>query len=421
MRAVRSTLAAFLAAAIALPAGSAAQERIGVTTERKKRPRHKVGPIYVNPQIRVASGIDTNVFQSFAEPTRDAVTILSPHVDGVLPVGRRLYITGGGGMDVFYYRRQDDERSVDFFGEGRAELTLGPVVLYGGGGGGQFTQRFSIDVDDRIKRQEKRGYGGLTWNVTRRLSLTGQGMGEVFTFAPGEFRLGGDIKEALDRNTLTAAGQLRFALTRRTTLVGSAERIEDRFFSQPPSFPRERESQRYMGGFEFSGRGLLLGRLLVGRRIYAGTVAEGTPPYKGPVVSADVALPVGSRVRFHALADRDVVYASSLVEVQTLRYRNAFIYERALGEMIVDLPFALIAAVNAGFESAEYLLPLPYPDQFHLAMRVDHRWTLGGALYRRVGDNVRIGGNVLWARRVSNLQTFSYQGVRYGFVAEYRP
>jgi hypothetical protein len=416
MRTLRTAAAALLLGALVSPAPSGAAEN------RRNLPRHKLGPIYVKPQIRLASGIDTNVFQSFDDPTRDAVTILSPRLEGMLPVGRRLWITGSGGADLFYYRRQDDERSVDFQGEGRAELTLGQIVLFGGGGGGQFTQRFSIDVDERIKRQEERGYAGLTWQATRKLSMTFQGMAEVYTFAPGEFRLGGDIKQALDRNTLSATGQLRFALTNRTTLLASAERIEDQFFSQPASFPRERESQRYLGGFEFSGRGLFTGRLLAGRRVFPGTIEEdGTPPYKGPVVSADVAFPVGRRARFRVLAERDVVYASSLVEVQTLRYRNAFIYERALGEAIVDLPFSLVGSLSGGFESSEYLLPLPYPDAFHLAMRVDHRWTVGLALYRLVGESLRIGGNVLWARRVSNLATFSYEGVRYGLVAEIRP
>jgi Putative beta-barrel porin 2 len=414
MRALRTAAALLLGA---LPSSAPAE----AAENRRNLPRHRLGPLYVTPQLRLASGIDTNVFQSFDDPTRDNVTVLSPRLDGVLPVGRRLRITGMGAVDLFYYRRQDDERSVDFQGEGRAELTLGPLLLFGGGGGGQFTQRFSIDVDDRIKRQEERGYAGLTWQATRKLSTTFQGMAEVYKFAPGEFRLGGDIKQALDRNTLSATGQLRFALTKRTTLLASAEAIEDQFFSQPASFPPDRQSRRYLGGFEFTGRGLLTGRLLVGRRVFSGTLAEGTPPYKGPVVSADVSLPVGRRARVRVLGDRDVMYASSLVEVQILRYRNAYIYERALGEAIVDLPFALLGVGSFGFESAEYLLPLPFPDEFHLAMRVDHRWTGVVSLYRRFGETVRVGGTLLWTRRVSNLPTFSYEAWRYGLVAEIRP
>jgi hypothetical protein len=390
--------------------------------EKKKRPgRHKVGPLYVTPAVQITTGVDTNVFQTFTQPTKDAVTILSPRLDGVLPVGRRLNLTGFGAMDVNYYRRQNDERSIDFQGAGRAELLLGPFTLFGGGGGGQFTQRFSIDVDDRIKHQEKRGYAGAVWRLSRRFSATGQVMGEVYTFEPGQFRLGGDIKQALDRNTLTGTVQLRFALTRRTTLVAAADALEDRFFSQPPTFPRVRQSHRYVGGFEFSERALLQGQLLLGIHEFPGTLAQGTPPYRGPVVSAALALPLGRIARLQFTGDRDVVYASSIVEVEVLRYRNAFIYDHYLGELSVDMPLGLIAIGRAAFEQSRYLLPIPYPDANTLVPRADHRYTAGLALLRRFGDSVRVGGQVLWSRRVSNIYVFDYEDTRYGLTAEIRP
>jgi hypothetical protein len=114
MRALSTATAALLLGALSSPIPARGAEN------RRNRPRHKVGPVYVKPQLRLASGIDTNVFQSFDDPTRDAVTIISPRLDGMLPVGRRLWITGSGAADLFYYRRQDDERSLDFQGEGRA-------------------------------------------------------------------------------------------------------------------------------------------------------------------------------------------------------------------------------------------------------------------------------------------------------------
>jgi hypothetical protein len=135
----------------------------------------------------------------------------------------------------------------------------------------------------------------------------------------------------------------------------------------------------------------------------------------------DIVLPVGRVGRFRLQGDRDVVYASSLVEVQTLRYRNAFVYERVLGEAVFDLPLSLVGIASAGYEQGNYLLPVPYPDASSLAPRVDYRWTAGVTLFRRFGDAVRLGGQLLWARRVSNLPVFSYEGLRYGLAAEFRP
>ena len=347
--------------------------------------------------------------------------MVTPRVEGALPIGRRLRLTGLGYAGLNYFQRQDDQRSVDFAGEGKGELFLGPFTFFGGGSGGQFTQRFSIDVDDRLERQEKRGYAGATWQATRRLSLTGQAANEILTFAPGVFRLGGSVKESMDRNTLSALGQVRFALSRRTTLVVSGEALEDRFFSQPASLPPERQSYRALGGLEFGGRAAVSGRLLLGIRDFPGTLAQGSPPYQGPVVSADLSWPLSSFARVRLTGDRDVLYASSLVAVGTLHYRNAYVYHRYLGEVVVDLPLQCLAFLSAGFEESDYLLPYPYPTATSLNDRVDHRYTVGLSLLRRLGDSLRVGGHVGWARRVSNLEPFSYEGLRYGLTAEIRP
>ncbi|HVQ32222.1 MAG TPA: hypothetical protein VMV21_21660, partial [Vicinamibacteria bacterium] len=156
-------------------------------------------------------------------------------------------------------------------------------------------------------------------------------------------------------------------------------------------------------------------------RDFPGTLEQGSPPYRGPVLSADLTWPVGPSVRMRVSGDRDVLYASSLVSVGTLHYRNAYIYHRYLGEIVADLPLQCIAFLSAGFEEADYLLPYPYPTSFLLNDRVDHRYTLGATLLRRLGDSVRVGGHVAWARRVSSLQPFSYEGLSYGLTAEVRP
>ena len=86
----------------------------------------------------------------------------------------------------------------------------------------------------------------------------------------------------MDRDTLAGTGQLRFALTPRTTFVASAEALEDRFFSQPLGGPRERESYRYLAGFELNPARAVLGDALAGLRDFPGTLAQGSPPYRGP-------------------------------------------------------------------------------------------------------------------------------------------
>jgi hypothetical protein len=109
------------------------------------------------------------------------------------------------------------------------------------------------------------------------------------------------------------------------------------------------------------------------------------------------------------------------VDLGALRYRNAFVYERYLGQAAVPLALRLLLVASTGFESARYLLPYPYPDDLHLSPRIDHRWTGGLALTRRFSEQVVLGGHVTWARRVSSLPLFSYEGLTYGLTAEVLP
>ncbi|HET9314315.1 MAG TPA: outer membrane beta-barrel protein [Vicinamibacteria bacterium] len=401
---------------LALAASASAQER-------KKPGRYKVGPLYVTPRLEVRNaGVDTNVFQTLTDEVRDTVLIVSPRLDGGMVVGRRLRLSGYGLLDLNYYRTQGNEGSTDFFGGGDAELDLGPFMLLGGGGGGQASQRFSIDIDERLLRQEKYAYGGIAWRARERLSFRVVGRTEVVKFAPGVFRLGGFVQEAMDRNTLSARGEVRYALTNRTALLASAEGFEDRFFSQPTDSPhRVRDSFRYLAGFEFERPALLSGRLLAGVRDFSGPLAQGSPSYTGPAILADLVLPIRNRARLHGSALRDVRHASSLVDIDDLRYRNAFVASSYQGDMSFDLPLELVGIVSGGFEEARYLLPYPFPDPHHLAKRTDHRWTAGAGLLRRFGDQVRVGGHVDWARRVSTIPFFSYQGLRFGLTAEVLP
>jgi hypothetical protein len=395
-----------------LGGASAAQER--------RRPGHQLGPVYVTPRLQIKeAGVDTNVFQTLQDPTRDEVVLLGPRVESALTL-RRLRVTSLAFVEVNYFHREGEERFTDYYGDARAEVDAGPLTFFGFGGGGQFHNRFSIDVDERLKRQEKRSYVGLTWRLSRRFSATAQWGDEVLTFAPGTFRLGGFVKEAMDRNTLAGTAQLRYAVTHKTTFVLSADALDDRFFSQPIDTPRVRQSYRYLAGVELGARALVSGKLLLGMRQFPGTLAQGSPPYEGPVISADLSLPLRS-VRLRVQGDRDVQYAGSLVAVGPLRYRNAFIYDRYRGEASLGLPLGLVGVLSAGFENARYLLPYPYPDAFHLSSRVDHRWMAGGGLSRQLGDQVRIGAHVQWVRRVSSLALFSYEGVRYGLSAEIIP
>ena len=155
---MRAPERAALTALVVACAGSASAQ---VRGEPQQFGRFSLGPIRVAPRIELRNaGVDTNVFNSAATPVADTAVVLRTSLDGYLPVRGRIRLWGTGYTDFNYFRRESTERSTDFGGSGHAEMPVGPFVLFGGGGGGQARQRASIDLDERVVRQERSALRG---------------------------------------------------------------------------------------------------------------------------------------------------------------------------------------------------------------------------------------------------------------------
>jgi hypothetical protein len=400
-------------AAVAIALSLAAE---APAAEPRKRPgRYKLGPVYLSPSLELRNaGVDTNVFNSRTDPVRDVSAVLSPALSGVLPVGQRLLLTAEGNLAFNYFRRQTSERSTDFGGNARAEAVLGRVALFGGFGGGQFRNRFAIDLDERLQRQERHGEAGVSVNLTRTIALTARAGGRVLTLPRGNLA----VKQSLDRNELSATVEARYAITRRTALLASTAAIEDRFFSQSEEFSRKNRSFRHLGGFSFGERALINGSVMAGFRVFPDTASQDAPPYKGPVLAVNAFLPLPGSARLNGIAERDVAYAAQgRTRQETLR--RVYVFSRYRGEAVSELIFGLIGLGFLDYESAKYLQPDVQQGGFY--NRVDRRWTLGGSLLRQLGDSIRVGLRYEWTRRRSNLQGLDYTGTRYGVQAEIRP
>jgi hypothetical protein len=386
----------------------------------KRRPpgRFHVGPFWLTPKIELRNaGVDTNVYNQLANPVADNSVVIRPGMRAAMAVGRRVRLEGGGYLDLNYFRGQRTERSTDFGGDGRGELDFGPFTFFGGGGGLQARQRASIDLDERVRRQEQSQFGGFDLRMGRGIMLTGRANFGTVRHAPSR-QTGAELQRALDRDTRTASGELRYRMTALTTLVGTAQAIEDTFVHQR-DLGRITRSFRYMGGFEFGERALLSGSVMAGIRHFPGSTAGSVPEYAGPALRIETTMPVGSMARLSLLADRDVYYAVTALRTQDDRLRNTYVSKRLESGLALSLPFKFLARGTAGFQSADYLIP--YVVQGANARRVDHLYTGTASLLRAVGDSFRVGATVAWQRRVSNLVSFSYGGLRYGLQAELVP
>lgn len=405
-------------AAASLAAGRPALARDKIDWTQKQPGRFKFGPFYLTPKVELRNaGVDTNVYNQRQNPVTDTSVVVRPSLTGALPVGRRVRLQGDGYLDFNYFRRQSTERSTDFGVEGTGELDFGPFTFFAGGGGLQARQPFGIDLDERIRRQEKFGGGGFDMRLGRMFQVTVRGDKRQFRYAPSRVR-GAELQRALDRDSLSGAVELRSKLSVFTTGVASAEVIEDTFVRQRDA-ARTTRSYRLLGGFELDRGALFSGTLMVGVRHIPSSAAGGIAPYTGPALRVSTTIPVRSVAQLSLAADRDVYYAVWALRTRADQLRNTYVSSRYTIGLDVSLPFALLGRGSLGFQNARYLLP--YEIDGVSVRTVDHLYTATGTLLRGVGRSMRVGGTVSWVRRVSTLASHSYQGLRYGVTAELEP
>jgi hypothetical protein len=408
-------LVALVALALLLPNLSHSDSR--EDWKRKPPGRFHINRFWVTPRLELRNaGVDTNVYNDLRNPIPDTSVVLRPGLRVALPVGRRIRLQGSGFIDLNYFQRETTERSTDFGLNGRGDIDVGPFTFYGGGGGGQARQRQSIDLDERLLKQEQFGFGGVDLRVGRATELRGRVDVRSSRFEPS--RLGAEVQRALDRDSRTGRAELRYDLTALTTLSASAEVIEDTFVHQR-DLARLTRSYRILGGFDFAEKALLSGSARVGLRQIPGSSAGTVPSYSGPAFKLETTARIRSSARLRLAADGDVYFALSALPTVNDRLRNSYVSRGASAGIDLDLPLGLIARAGVAVQRAEYLAA--YVVDQRIARRADQVQSFDAALLRRIGDSLRVGGSGTFTRRVSNLPGFSYEGWRYGLSAEIAP
>ena len=414
--------AATLSAAPAAMAPARAQSAAQYTKTPPPKTRFRAGPLRFSPRLELRNaGKDSNVYLDPDDQTDDTSVVVRGAVEGFVPVRQRLRLYGEGWLDWSYYSTSAEERSTDPGGEGRAELDVGRFTLVGGGGAYQARQIFSIDIDRRTLRQERWAYAGGQVAFSRRFTLASGVEARMFRFDGSGLRAGSDLQTALalNRNAQTLRVEGRYALTPLTTLVGTADRIDDEYAAASRA-DRTTRSYRYLGGLEFGAKALVVGRVLAGLREIPGSDSGSLPSYRGPAFQADVVLPVRGSGRLTGSLQRDV-YASSWStrRVGGRLLRNAYVLNSARASAEYGLPFDFFGRVSVGFESAEYLWPEPRGGQLYA--KVDHLYSAGATLLRTVSGNLRVGGAATYYRRVSTWPGSSYDRWVFGVSAELAP
>jgi hypothetical protein len=374
----------------------------------------KLGPFQVSAVAPFTAGLDSNIYNT-PEGVGDESFTIAPTLQVLLPLGRRARIRSTGGIAPYYFNTEKSERHTDLFGTTRAEIDVGRLTVFGGVEGARYRQRFSLEIDDRIRRDTSGRVFGATVRIGRSVALTGSTHTVKSTFDPEAQFAGQSVSVALDRETQTRTLQLTLPLTRKTSLAPWFDAIEDDFRETAPGATPLVKSTRYGLAFEFSELAFFNGRAAFGIRHYAG---GGTvPSYDGPFIAVNLGMPFIRGSKLQLSAARDVSYSATPSPAGPTT-RQTYVVGTYGGSLTFELPWRLQGRVLGGYDHIAYLAL----DELERSAipPAEHGATFGGVLLRHLGRHLSLGGIVRVVNRSSGVATRRYRDRLYGLTGDIR-
>jgi hypothetical protein len=365
--------------------------------QEPKRPGlWQLGPVFVTPRFTASRGYDTNPTYASSGPG-DSTTTIGPGLRLVYPTSR-LTTTADAYLQFNDFERTF-KQSWDRGGSLQTELRLGSVAVTADVDALVSDSRFTIDIDEKIRRNEW-GFGaGPRVSLGERANVAVRAAQRVFRFEDES------VSQTLDRDEISLLGSLSYRLTMDTTVSLISEATEIRFEKAADGSEQDRRRNYRTGlSLTFSEKASLNGNLEVGVRDFSAT-SIGTA-YRTPYFKVGLGLPTILGIKL--TGGRDTYY-SQLVAVDG---RNSYVLDYLNAASQRELPWNLGIRVSAQFEHIRYLQPVQGFDDL-----VERRYTLTAGLGVFVLEKLWVGGSVHWQRRESPIEAQTYQRRFYGFEA----
>ena len=193
----------------------------------------RFGPLGLAPTFTVTNfGIDSNVFNDPADPRSDFTLTATPKVAARLRSGR-LLLSGALATVLVYYQTFDDERSIDYAGDGRADLDFGWFHPYASARRLDTKDRLNAELDLRAPRVSVNLAAGARVRASALTGFRVEARRASVTFDEASVFDGVPLSQTLNSDATTFEGGLELYLTPLTTLSVLASRQEDRFDQSP--------------------------------------------------------------------------------------------------------------------------------------------------------------------------------------------
>jgi hypothetical protein len=365
--------------------------------------RFRFGPIRFTPVLTVTGvGIDTNVFNEADNPKQDTTAAFGPRANYWIRLGRARVI-GQTGVEYYYFREYDTQRSFGTANRARVEVQFARLVPFVAGEYINTRQRPGYEIDARARRTLAGGRAGFDLLLGGRTTIRALGGSDRHRFSSEDSFLGASLSQRLDRDSAVFQLSLRRDLTPLTTWVIVGEEQRDRFVFTPL---RDADGLRVATGFEFKPFALISGKGFVGYRRFD-TLSPVVPDYAGIVASADLAY-VLRATRITGRIERDVTYSFEQLEPYYL-----------LTDVGTTVTQRLTSRWDVVGRVARQVLDYQAVGLVTAPAHTDRVTQLGGGVGCHLGEIVRLGLDTDYYTRRSPISNRRYDGWRAGFSITY--
>jgi hypothetical protein len=270
----------------------------------------RVGPFGFTPSLAITDfGVDSNIFRAAAEPQGDFTATITPRFDVRLRAGR-LVLWAWNATGFSYYADVDDQRSISYTSEVRADVDLGRVRPFASATILETRDRLNAELDVRAPRLTRGASVGAKVLMGSITSLTVTGRVSDLEFDEGTSFEGVSLANSFNSRVAAADVALDVPLTPLTTfrLVTSVQR--DRFDLSPE---RDSDSFKVLPGLHFDPVALVDGSIALGYRRFD-PINPSIPDYTGFIMEGSLGYTLLERTRFEGWLNRDVQYSFEELE-----------------------------------------------------------------------------------------------------------
>lgn len=369
----------------------------GQELERKLRDAAwHFGPFRIQPSLVISNaGVDSNVFYSPNEPTKDFTITAGPAATLYVPVHRKFVLSLYGSPQYVWYSKTDRERTWNYYFSGAAQLSLKNVFFSLEGTYSDARERWNTEIDIRPRRKEE-GYGGsvlvkAAWKTSFSL---GYRMVK-YDYESVEYAGGFNVRERLNRQESYANFSLFYqASMQRRFFLDFEYGLYQFEFATQAAIGNSRSGVAY-AGVELARLGRRVrGRIRVGYKKFDVRALDG-PDYQGVVGDSQLSVRLAKPFVLRGSYVRDVRFS--------LWYGNPYYIESRPGAG-VSLYLLRFLRLDYDYSIGRNRYPVVGgggPD----VKRLDDFMIHSAGIYFRIQKTVALGFIASWWTRISNLAT----------------